>query len=48
MDEKMMAGQETTEANLEKMELNPGEKEVVVERHENPNEDVAIRSLRAC
>jgi hypothetical protein len=30
------------------MEPNPGEKEAIVEQHENPNEDVAIHSLRAC
>jgi hypothetical protein len=35
-------------ANLEKMELKPGEKEAVVERQEIPKEEVAIRSLRAC
>jgi hypothetical protein len=36
------------EANLEKMELNPGEKEATVEGQETPNEDVAIYSLRNC
>jgi hypothetical protein len=33
------ASQEAMEANLEKMEPNSGEKEVVVERKEIPNED---------
>jgi hypothetical protein len=42
-----MACQEEMEANPEKMEPNPGEKEAVVERLEIPNEDVAIQSLRA-
>lgn len=36
------------EANLEKMEPNPGEKEAVVERQEIPNEEFASHSLRAC
>jgi hypothetical protein len=36
------------EANLVKMEPNPGEKEAAVERQETPNEDVAIYSLREC
>jgi hypothetical protein len=38
--------QDAMEANLEKMEPNPGEKEAGVERQETPNEDVAIYSLR--
>jgi CRISPR/Cas system-associated exonuclease Cas4 (RecB family) len=41
------AGQEVMEANLEKMEPNPREKEAVAERQVNPNEEVAIHSLRA-
>jgi hypothetical protein len=36
------------EANLEKMETNPEEKVVVVERQEILNEEAAIHSLRAC
>jgi hypothetical protein len=42
------ACQEAMEANLEKMEPNPAEKEAVVERQEIPNEEVAIHSLMAC
>jgi hypothetical protein len=42
------AGQQTAEANQEKLESNPGEKEAVAEHQENPNEEVAIHSLRAC
>jgi hypothetical protein len=38
--------QEVTEANPEKMEPNPGEKEAVVERQEIPNEEAAIHSLK--
>jgi hypothetical protein len=41
------ACQDGMEANLEKMEPNPGEKEAVTERQENPNEEVSIYSLRA-
>jgi hypothetical protein len=40
--------QDATEANPEKMEPNPGEKEAIAERQENPNEEVALHSLRAC
>jgi hypothetical protein len=40
------ACQDITEANLVKMEPNPGEKEAAVELQEIPNEDVAIYSLR--
>jgi hypothetical protein len=36
------------EANSEKMEPNPGEKEAVVERQKIPNEEAAIHSLMAC
>jgi hypothetical protein len=36
------------EDNLEKIELNPGEKEAAVERQETPNEEIAIYSLREC
>jgi hypothetical protein len=36
------------EANLEKIEPNPGETEAVVERQETSNEEVAINSPRAC
>jgi hypothetical protein len=43
-----VACQEATEANSEKMEPNPGEKEAVVERQEIPNEGASIHSLRAC
>jgi hypothetical protein len=44
----MNACQDAMEANLVKMELNPGEKEAAVERQETPNEEVAIYSLREC
>jgi hypothetical protein len=30
------------------MELNPGEKDIVAERQENPNEEVTIHYPRAC
>jgi hypothetical protein len=40
--------EEATQANPEKMEPNPGEKEYVVERQKIPNEEAAIHSLRAC
>jgi hypothetical protein len=40
------AYQDAMEANLVKMEPNPGEKEAAVEQHETPNEDVAIYCLR--
>jgi hypothetical protein len=36
------------EANLEKIEPNPGETEAVMERQETSNEEVAINSPRAC
>jgi hypothetical protein len=36
--------QEKMDANLEKMEPNPGEKKAVVERQEIPNEEVAIHT----
>jgi hypothetical protein len=36
------------EANLEKMEINPGEKGAAVERQETPNEEIVIYSLREC
>jgi hypothetical protein len=36
------------EANLEKIEPNPGETEAVVERQETSNEEVVINSPRAC
>jgi hypothetical protein len=36
------------EANLEKMGLNPREKEAIVEQQEIPNEEIAIHSLKAC
>jgi hypothetical protein len=36
------------EANREKTEPSPGEKEAVKKRHENPNEEVAVHSLREC
>jgi hypothetical protein len=42
------ACQEVTEAKPEKMEPNPGEKEVIVERKKIPNEAATIHSLRAC
>jgi uncharacterized protein with WD repeat len=42
------ACQEATEANPEKMDLNPGEKEAVVERQKIPNEETVIHSLREC
>jgi hypothetical protein len=45
---EMTACQEATEANREKMEPNPGEKEGVVERRKIPNEESAIHFLRAC
>jgi hypothetical protein len=35
-------------ASIKKMESNSGEKEAVVERQENSNEEFAIHSLRAC
>jgi hypothetical protein len=38
------AGQEATEANLEKMEPNPGEKEAATEWQEKPNEEVTFHS----
>jgi predicted nucleic acid-binding Zn-ribbon protein len=34
---EMTAGQEATEANLEKMEPDPGDKKAAAERQENPN-----------
>jgi hypothetical protein len=34
--------------NPGKIEPNPGEKETTVERHEIPNEEVAVHSLRTC
>jgi hypothetical protein len=40
--------QDAVEANLEKIEPNPGEKEAAVERQETSNEEVAINSLMAC
>jgi hypothetical protein len=43
-----MACKEMTDANLEKMEPYPGEKEVVAEQQENPNEKIAFLSLKAC
>jgi hypothetical protein len=45
---EMTTCQNAVEANLEKIEPNPGEKEAVVERQEIPNSEVAIHSLRAC
>jgi hypothetical protein len=36
------------EANLEKMEPNPGDQEAAVERQEIPNEEVAIYLPRTC
>jgi hypothetical protein len=36
------------DANLEKIEPNPGETEAVVERQQTPNEEVVINSPRAC
>jgi hypothetical protein len=39
---------EVTMSFQEKMEPNVGEKEAVVERQENSNEEVAIHSLKAC
>jgi hypothetical protein len=36
------------EANLEKIEPNPGETEAIVERQETSNKEVAINSRRAC
>jgi uncharacterized protein YhfF len=42
------ACQEATETNPEEMRPNPGEKEVIAEWQENPNEEVALHSLRAC
>jgi hypothetical protein len=36
------------EANLDKMEPNPGEKKTAVERQETSSEDVTINPLRAC
>jgi hypothetical protein len=44
----MNACQDAMEANLVKMEPNPGEKEAAVEWQETPNEEVAIYSLREC
>jgi hypothetical protein len=41
------ACQEATEANPEKMDPNPGEKDIVV-RQEIPKEEVAVYSIRAC
>jgi hypothetical protein len=42
-------GQEVPlEADLEKIEPNPGETEAVVERQEIPNEEIAIHPLRGC
>jgi hypothetical protein len=43
-----MTCQEAMEANPEKMEPNPGEKEAAVEQQENPNEEVTILFLREC
>jgi hypothetical protein len=40
------ARQDAMEANLVKMEPNPGEKEAVVERQETPNEEVTLYSPR--
>jgi hypothetical protein len=42
------ACQNAMEANLEKVEPNPGEKEAAVERQETSNEEVAIHPLTAC
>jgi hypothetical protein len=39
---------EVTMTCQEKMEPNSGEKEAVVERQQNSNEEVTIHSLRAC
>jgi hypothetical protein len=39
---------EVTMSCQEMMEPNSGEKEAVVDRQVNPNEEVAIHSLRAC
>jgi predicted kinase len=36
------------QVNPEKIEPNPGGKEDIVEQQENPNNDAAIHSLRAC
>jgi hypothetical protein len=38
----MTACQDAMEANLEKIEPNPGENEALVERQEIPNDEVAI------
>jgi hypothetical protein len=38
------ACQDAMEANLEKMEPNPGEEEATLKRQEIPNEEVAIHS----
>jgi hypothetical protein len=40
--------QDAMEANLKKMEPNPGEKEAVLERQVIANEEVVIHSLKAC
>jgi hypothetical protein len=42
------ACQEVTGANPEKMEPNLEEKETVLERHEIPNEEVAVQSQKTC
>jgi hypothetical protein len=36
------------ETSLKKIEPNSGEKETVMERHEIPNEEVAVQSQKIC
>jgi hypothetical protein len=43
-----LASSEKTDANAEKMEPNPGEKEAIVEWQGITNKEEAIYSLRAC
>jgi hypothetical protein len=45
---KTTACQEVTRANPEKIEPNSGEEETAVNRHEIPNEEIAVHSLRTC
>jgi transketolase len=42
------ACQDAMEANLEKVEPNPGEMEASAERQETPNEEVVIHPLKTC
>jgi hypothetical protein len=46
--EEATACQEATEVFPEKMEPNPGEKEVVMECQEIPHEEASVYSLRVC